>query len=212
MGQLLRNVKDNCGEPIILCEGQDEMALIKRLSERNHIGKCTCVDRAIGGSLAQELNNIAAQAEANALSVRVALLFDAERSRQQIVSRLRRDAQAAGLKFPAREGTGKTTKFKGGGSVKVAFLVLPKGRASGKLEDIFLDEIQRGPFFDCLEEGLDCIEKKIGKLKDRKKTMLRWHIAVGSPYNTNIYCGLQHGSLALSGPGVDSIVRMINKL
>ena len=177
---------------IVLCEGNDEAAVVRALLPSAANLKCGKKER--GQSEFDEMAAIPGQAQARGESYVLCLMFDAEDSRSKRNEQIKTWLDEAGLNLPGSEGCFKETvnnlDAPGRGRLWVGYLINPPGRDRGKLEDLFLPQIEAHEFGECAAAFVKCAQGKNSD-ESREKLLLRSYIACFNAVNTIIQSGIQ---------------------
>jgi hypothetical protein len=122
------------------------------------------------------------------------ILYDAEtEGATKVLATLRAALRERGLPVPDKPQVTKTE-----GQVSVRILISPPGQEQGMLEDVLWPQVRESPFAECVDEFLECVERKRGKpLARRSKTGMRCFIATGNDDNTGINAALQANILTV---------------
>jgi hypothetical protein len=177
----------------VLCEGTDEVFVVKHLAERSgYTVKAGKRDDNAGYDDAAELRALAQQAIRSQAKA-IGLVFDAEDSSENANKRIKEMLQSAELTAPNAPLEVAETQTDGH-SLKVAYLINPHGSLTGSLESLFMPQVRSHELWACIEPLLDCYEAKLdqeeqGKKKvqrRRDKWAVRAYIAYSKPHNTGI--------------------------
>lgn len=199
------------GDTVLLCEGKDELNLIHRLDRLGQIPRCKVGIKGRNTSDREEVVTCVGDARIRGYGIKFGLIYDAEDSAEKTERKLQSWLLAAGLNPPGAVGKVSKTVF-GDTIVHVGYLILPANQSEGRLEDVFLPQVESHKNYNCLKVTLECLAKNMS-LSDPGKTLIRMHIAAYNPYSTTIKAGLDDAQcLSLDCAGVDIIKEFITLL
>ena len=177
---------------VILCEGKDEAAVIRRMLPKESGWKCGRAQNKQGEEA--EIKAIKDAAELHFWSLVLCLVFDAEEDREVRQQQIAGWLVNAGFVTIPVEGefaeTPNDPEDPTRGRVCVGYLIDPPKAKSGKLEDMFLPQIADSSYSECAEAFATCAKAK-GSKQHEEKLLLRSFIACHNAYNTTIHIGLQ---------------------
>ncbi|RJP32182.1 MAG: hypothetical protein C4547_14265 [Phycisphaerales bacterium] len=194
------------GDTVILCEGFDECALMRRLCNGLHKApRIGCADR--NSSPESELRDLAQQVRMGNVRA-IGLMFDAECSRSRTETKLQRWLQEAELPVPA-DAIQLAESTLSGNKVGTAYLIDPHGRDSGAIEDYFLPQIRATRQSECIDQLLECYREHAPLEQLEQKVIVRTFVAHRNGRNTGLNAAFNAGILTCDGEEFDPVRRFL---
>jgi len=197
------------GDTVILCEGFDECAVLRRLTvdwtRPPKIGKYQD-----GASEAEEIKNLAIQVRTHRVAV-LGLVFDAEKGRTAQTAEIKKWLKGAGFTPPKAPLRLKRCSLDGV-LVRTAYLVNPHGKNRGAIESYFLPQICSTKHWPCIDELLQCYAEHNPTNVLREKVIVRTFIAHKNGRNTGLNAAFNAKILNCDGETFDPLRRFLRLL
>lgn len=198
------------GDKVILCEGNDECAVVRQLTSHWKPRKPVIGKTADGFSRRDELIALVDQVSIRSLAA-IGFVFDAEDSRSKAEAKLRADYDAAGLVKPKQPGRLKISVVDRT-RIQTGYLINPPGKNTGNLESLFLPQIQASPQWRCIDSLLKCYQAECPTKEDGSKVAVRTFIAHGNAYNTGLMVALRDRLLSLDDAEFDPLRNFLSRI
>ena len=197
------------GDTVILCEGFDECAVLRRLcgdwKPPPKIG--ICQDKK---SEASELKGLAIQIRKHGVAL-LGLVFDAENDRNARIAEIKKWLKGAGFKPPKaplqveRSSLGDTV-------VRTAYLINPHGEERGAIETYFLPQVRRAQRWPCIQRLLTCYDKHEPTDVLEEKLIVRTFIAHKNGRNTGLNAAFNANILSCDDDSFEPVRRFLSLL
>lgn len=197
------------GDTVILCEGRDECAVIRKLTEGwvrpPKIGICQD-----GANPLEEIKGLALQVRTHRVAT-IALVFDAEEDSTARKRQLRNWLGEAGLAAPHAPLT-IARKEVDGNTVRTSFLINPRGKKSGSIESYFMSQVQASRRWPCVDRLLECYQREQPSRVLRQKLILRTFIAQQNGRNTGLNAAFNSGILSCDHADLKPVRQLLERL
>lgn len=197
------------GDTVILCEGFDECAVLRRLctdwKRAPKIGKCQ-----EGLNEEDELKSLAIQVRTHRIAV-LGLVFDAEKDRTARKDQIKQWLEGAGF-TPPKQSLRLRISLLDGIEVRTAYLINPHGKHRGAIESYFLPQIHETTHWRCIEQLLRCYAKHNPTEVLKEKVIARTFIAHKNGHNTGLNSAFRANILSCDHDSLEPVRRFLSLL
>lgn len=197
------------GDTVILCEGFDECAVLRRLCKdwkrQPKIGKCQ-----EGLNEEEELRNLAIQVRTHRIAV-LGLVFDAEKDRNARKGEITQWLKGAGF-TPSKLSLRLRISLLDGVPIQTAYLINPHGKNRGAIESYFLPQIIKKTHWPCIEQLLQCYAERNPTKVLEEKVIVRTFIAHKNGRNTGLNAAFNSRILTCDDESLRPVRRFLSLL
>lgn len=188
--------KPEAGKTYVLCEGQDEAAVVERISTVNALSYIPFL-RSENNNFGDELRQFV-KLVPGSRPLALGLVGDKEQAGNYARAEVEKWFSFAELPVPAAAGEVSQVVI-GGAVLRIGYFLNPAESSSGALEQLFINQIGE-PHRGCIEEFLSCVSTSEFGVSPGEilldKVRLRAYLAIKNKGgNTSLRTGLQDGHL-----------------
>lgn len=192
---------------LVLCEGDDDAAVIKGLCSAAEITNLRIEQLGGKDRLRNHLLQLPKRTEFVTKGVdRVGIVLDADLSRASSWQKLRANVFDAFKVKLDEEGVLH------GDQPRVAGMLVGGRSGQGSMEDLCLESVSNQPEYPCLSEYFQCLEEKTGRKNYRSKARFRAWMATQADFELHVGKAAEAGYLPWADPAFDQLRNFLRLL
>ena len=184
---------------MVLVEGVDDYEFISRFLKHLEIKNVDVVPvEGKDSKLEESLVALSKQRSFRNIN-KIALVFDADNQRRQALREIKNALAAININSSGNIG------WENINGKELGIFLFPNNNDNGKLEDLFLDATQSDPIYSCVNDYIDCLDKKGANPRNLSKARVQTYLASKPKHTPSLTKAAQDGHWPMDSTAISDL-------